>query len=425
MMQDMIAPKKHGSIHDIPVGHRRQQTEPEYPQQSHRPRSGRRFFRFVIALIVIAIGCAAGAAISLYYFQGATVTIHPKSQMITSQLVVQAFPNASSGVLSYKVISVTRSATTTVSASGTQQVSTQATGVIAITNTYSTATQRLIANTRFAAPDGKIYRIRDSIVVPGMTKHSDNTIVPGSITATIYADAPGDVYNRTTPTQFTIPGFKGTPRYTGFSALSSGTISGGFVGNEPAVAAADLTKAKAILATKLTDAIRAAALSSVPSGSVGVEGTATASYSDIQQTLGSGNTAAISQSVVATFASVSTSDLASACAKQTVDGYNGEAVAFADPTKVSVSLASSTNKGSTGVLSIAVDNSPMMVWQFDKAALAQALLGKDRAAFQTIIQTFQPAIEKADASITPFWRQTFPTDPKKIKVKVEEPVGGI
>ena len=74
----------------------------------------------------------------------------------------------------------------------------RATGVIVVYNAYSAAPQRLIKNTRFATEDGKIFRAKDSIVVPGTTIENGK-IIPGSVEAIVVADEPGEAYNFQTP----------------------------------------------------------------------------------------------------------------------------------------------------------------------------------------------------------------------------------
>ena len=286
-----------------------------------------------------------------------------------------------------------------------------------IYNAYNTSSQRLIANTRFEAQNGKIYRIHDSVTVPGASKKSDGSLSPGSISATVFADSAGEDYNSTSPTRFTIPGFKKDPRYTKFYAESKGNISGGFVGDQPAVAHDDLVKAQSGLAEQLNNAIVSAAKDAVPQGFMAISDSVTASYGDATQTPTDANHVALSQAATATLVVVRINDLASALAKQTVTSYNAEAVGFADPSKVTLSSGGSA-KGATGPINITVGGTPVLLWQFDPNTLKQMLLGRDKASFDGIIKTFAPAITSAEATIRPFWRATFPTNPAKLHVEV-------
>ncbi len=56
------------------------------------------------------------------------------------------------------------------------------------------------------------------------------------------------------------------------------------------------------------------------------------------------------------------------------------------------------------------------MWQYDPNALKTALLGKSKSEFQTIVESFAPAIQSAQAKVRPFWEGSFPSDPGKIDV---------
>ncbi|MBI5152986.1 MAG: hypothetical protein HZA36_00780, partial [Parcubacteria group bacterium] len=99
-----------------------------------------------------------------------------------------------------------------------QTVTKKATGIITIYNAYSTASQRLVATTRFRSPDGKIFRINAGVTIPG-AKTTGGTIILSSIDVPVTADQPGAPYN-IGATSFTIPGFEGSPKYKGFYGKS-------------------------------------------------------------------------------------------------------------------------------------------------------------------------------------------------------------
>lgn len=103
-------------------------------------------------------------------------------------------------------------------AAGTAQ---KARGTIVIYNKYSTDPQSLVATTRFESVDGKIFRLITGVTVPGMVGSQ-----AGATEALIIADQPGSDYN-IAGTTFTVPGFKGSPKYDKFSAQSNKAMSGG------------------------------------------------------------------------------------------------------------------------------------------------------------------------------------------------------
>lgn len=412
-----MIPKGERSIRDIPLppGHRPPPAEPVLPRKKRISMTKSWFFWILIGILVL---CAIGGILLSTLFAGVTVNVTPKTAVVTSPSTMLAEVNAPVGVLPYQIVSASRTASTTVKASGSSQVSKSASGVITIYNDYSISPQTLVATTRFEAPNGNIYRIKSGITVPGAIKAADGTLTPGTVSATVYADAPGATYNLG-QTQFTIPGFKGDPQYTKFYAQTSG-ITGGFVGAQATVAPADLAAAQNAFEQGLKNALQQAASTEIPKQYLLIPGTFTISYSDIIQTPIDSNTVALSETATASGDTVRTSDLAAAIAKQEVSGYKGEAVDFADISAITVGLQGSSTP-SQGSLTLALSGSPTLVWQFDPNALKAALLGKSKSAFEQIVSSFAPAITcskdtPCSASIRPFWSSTFPTDANKITV---------
>lgn len=436
-MQDMIppAPRDGRSIRNIPLSnkprHHAGQSPlggakrpgpievdgEEFADAPPHPRRLRRSRRVLWFVLGVALVCATASVLLATIFAGASVALYPKTQIVTAPASIVAQPNAPSGVLPYQTMSTTRSASITVAASGTQRVSKTATGVITIFNSYSTASQKLVATTRFEAPDGKIYRIHDLITIPGATKKQDGTLTPGSTTATVYASVAGAEYNLAQVTRFTIPGFRGDPQYSKFYAQSQGAISGGFVGEQATVAPADMEKAKDTLQSQLGTGFAQATIASVPEGFLLAGNPLVVNYSDITQTQGPNNTVILSQSVNVTSGIIRASDLARAVATQMVSGYGGEPVSFLDPSHVIVGIQAVAEQSSaSSKLTLALAGTPTLVWQFDVDAIKQALLGKKKSEFETIIKTFQPSVDRATLTIRPFWESTLPTDPSKLNV---------
>lgn len=398
------------SIRNININHRHPHAvaEPPAPRPRRRRRTGR---LWILAAIVIVIAAVLGALLSLV-FAGASLTVTPRTATVTLPPTIQAAFNAPVGTLNFQEASVTLSATTTVPANGTEQVQKPATGQITIQNTYSTTPQRLITGTRFQAPDGKIYKIHDPVVVPGMQGSQ-----AGTVTATAYAESPGPDYNRSGTTVYTLPGFKGKSQYAKITAVS-GPMTGGFIGSEPTVAQSDLARAKQSMEQQLDSTVRQQLAANMPADYQVIQGTLSVSYDNLSQTAADNNQAAVTETATGRVYVVRSADLAAAVAKQTVQGYTGEAVAFANPSAVAPSAATSTAQASTLILQLS--GQATLVWQFDPNALKTALVGQPKSQFEAIIKQFEPAIAKADASLRPFWTSTFPTDPDKISITVED-----
>lgn len=424
-------PPNDRSIRNIPVPkshQRRPQLPPDtYEEDFTQPPPQRKkvritsFFgnRFAWIAAGIIVFCTALGFLFSTVFAGATITITPRTAAVTVPPSVVAQPNASPGGLAYQVVSTSRSASTTVTANGTQNVSRAATGILTVYNEYSAESQRLIPNTRFEAPDGQIYKIKDAVTVPGTKKNADGTTAPGSVTVSAYANSPGESYNRG-ETRFTIPGFKNDPRYSKFYA-TTGEMSGGFVGQEVAIAPEDLQKAKDLLKQSLEEALRAGAQTQIPKEYLVIPGTLTIAYGNVTQTLTEGGRATIAQTASATANIVRYTDLAAAVARNTVQGYQGEAVGFVDESQIAVAV-NGTSTNATGPLTLMLSGNPTLKWLFDPNQLKKALVGKNKSAFEEVVQTFSPAIQctsqtPCKASVRPFWSGAFPSDESKITIK--------
>ncbi len=164
----------------------------------------------------------------------------------TTQNVDLQFEGTMTGEDSDRVVAVRfvekeQAVSITTEATGTSLGSAQkARGTVTITNAFSADAQSLVATTRLETPEGKIFRLQSGVTVPGMKDGQ-----PGSVDTTVIADQPGTEYN-ITPATFTIPGFKGSPKYEKFSARSVKAMAGGSASNgtnQTVISKSDLEKA--------------------------------------------------------------------------------------------------------------------------------------------------------------------------------------
>lgn len=130
-------------------------------------------------------------------------------------------------------------------------------GKVVIYNEYDGSAQTLIATTRLESSDGKIFRLAKNVVVPGMITVGSE-VKPGAIEAEVVADQAGSEFNMA-PTSFTVPGFKGGPKYAKFSAKSTESFVGGSsegASMQTAVTQKDIDNAKQKTETALKEKIR-------------------------------------------------------------------------------------------------------------------------------------------------------------------------
>jgi len=125
-------------------------------------------------------------------------------------------------------------------------------GFIFIYNAYSAVSQKLVAQTRFETKDGKIFRIKNSVIIPG-AKMSGTKLVPSSIKVEVISDAAGEEY-QIGPSYFTIPGFRGSSKYAGFYAESTESMA--YIQNNSTLSNQEIEKTKKNLENTLVNELK-------------------------------------------------------------------------------------------------------------------------------------------------------------------------
>lgn len=153
------------------------------------------------------------------------------------------------GRIGGKYIALTEETTRTFPATGKHVAKTKARGMITIFNAYSTQPQSLVATTRFESSDGKVFRLISGTTIPGAAM-SAGKLQASSIAVEVEADQPGSAYN-IGPSDFTIPGFKGSTKFTGFYGKSYAPMKGGAEGETAIVRESDIAAARQKLRDEL------------------------------------------------------------------------------------------------------------------------------------------------------------------------------
>jgi hypothetical protein len=116
----------------------------------------------------------------------------------------------------------------------------KAEGVIRLFNEYTTRQEVWKEGTRFVSSDGKLFKSKDKIVVPG-AQVKNGKIEASYVDVPVIADEGGSQYN-IGPSEFSIIAFKGSPRYFKYYGKSFQAMSGG--GEAPQVLKEDLARAE-------------------------------------------------------------------------------------------------------------------------------------------------------------------------------------
>lgn len=371
------------------------------PRRKFRSAGGFPFATALIALVVVA-----GCGLVLYAFAGAKVTITP---MMNAATVASDFSaTAGTGDLPFQLVTVEKVMSSNVPAESTVTANDPASGKIAITN-RQTSTQALIKNTRFQTPAGLVFRIRDSVSIPA----------GGTITVMVYADEAGVKYN-IGPTTFTIPGLKGSTAYNQVTAVSDAPMEGGFTGTRPSVAQATKDKQYADIQAKLTTDLAKEITAKIPEGYVLLPGASFTEYAPQSDAAGASGTVTLTEKGTVTAVIFPASALAQSIAFKSVGTYSGQPVTLGDVSGLSVKPVQPSIAPDAAQFDFNLTGNVTIVWHVDAEKIAGAVAGKSRGDAQIALTSF-PEVDKATLVLRPFWANSFPGDPAKIKVLVSAP----
>lgn len=420
--EDIVPPKRR-SIRDIKNSHTKvpksaktQDLAEDFDNEtiyenSIGKRSSSRFALWFVAIIVVIILILAFSLL----FSGAKISITPKQSKTLVDARFDAAINADVGEIPYEIMTIEKSDSKKIPATGREEIEEKASGKIVVFNDFNSSSQRLIKNTRFETPEGLIYRINKSVVVPGQ-KTEDGETVPGSIEVTVYADETGDKYNIGL-TDFTIPGFEGSPRFDSFYARSKTTMTGGFVGEKLTANPEDIEKAREEIHTELQKQLMNEAFSQKPDEFYLFEDTVFVEF-ESESNVESGDKVEVREK--ATFYGVlfNKEKFASHIAENTIAAFDDESVEISDIATLTIRISDKDNSRpwEDEEFEFTVDGNAYIVWTFDEEQLKEDLSGRAKAALPTILSGY-PSIEQAEVVLRPFWKRSFPDKVEKIKIE--------
>lgn len=434
-LKDVIPPAHQKSVRDIPLPNKSR--EGARPLGSERDPSMRKantympkrtarkipegqFARkkskvpFIIGAIVLILGGGW-----LYGVFAHSATIELATEPITSGSVNNTFTiynktnppeTVPQSYIPYTIQTITAEASQEVAASGREEVEEFATGKITVYK-KTAGSQPLIKNTRFQTEDGRIYRVRDSITIPGN----------GSKEIVVYADEPGESFNVASAT-FTVPGLKELPEFDEIYAETTTPITGGFSGVRNVVSEADEEKTRGSLQEKLEQDLVAKINDTIsfdekifyytPSFI-----TYTSAPSDA-----SGDNVIVKETGSLQGLLFDRSAINSAIVSSAVSGVtNLDAISVDNMDVLSISLEDKEDfdpeTNQTGNLSIS--GNPEYSWGITQKTLAEGLKGLSKDEASSILLDL-PGVQKFVIKTSPFWKNSIPDDPEAISVTFQD-----
>jgi len=236
------------------------------PKKEVREKTKKSFPKgiFLIILFFVFLGFSA-----FFLFSKIKMEIWPEIDKISLNDKIEVVNNSESidfenNAIPGRVFIDQKSENRDFPATGKATVEEKASGTITVYNAYSTSSQTLVENTRFVSSSGKLFRSVQKEVIPG-GRYEGGKFIPGQKDIEVKAAEPGEDYN-IEPTTFSIPGFKGTSRYTYFYGKSFSNMVGGYIGDVSKVTEEDIENAKNSLVIELKQESKDFLKSIIPEG---------------------------------------------------------------------------------------------------------------------------------------------------------------
>jgi hypothetical protein len=384
--------------------------------------SGSKGKRYMLIALGIFIFSILGAYSVGTLTGGAEITIFPKVRSMNVNAEFTAYKENKAGELSYEILTLEATGERQVTATGQEEVSIQTVGEIDIFKT-TPGSERLIKNTRFATSDGKVFRIQESVVIPGAKEGSDGTMTPGVVRAQVFADEAGEEYNIPAKTRLSVPGFKENnlnELYNAVYAENPSQFTGGFNGPRFIIDEAELATAKASLQSELRESLNAKVASERPADYTVFLDSSAITYTSLPPTQQGDSLVTIKEQATLRIPLFNNEDFASFIAKETIVGYettekvridniNDMTFSYSDPATKDVNIADQES------LTFKIVGQPVIVWTYEEQALKEALVGKEKTALPLALGQYSQE-SRSSLKIRPFWKSTFPDSVDKISI---------
>ncbi len=293
-----------------------------------------------------------------------------------------------------------------------RSVERKAEGEIIVYNS-SASIQPLVAGTRFESPDGKIFKLKNKIIIPAAKTENGNA-VPSAISAQVAAAEAGDAYNLGPTSRFFLPGLAGTPKYEQIYGESKNPMTGGFIGTTKEPTEDDIAKAKDSAEKSIKENLDALLLIQIPKEMKIIDKSRQFSVASeiVNKNVdkdGHFSVAIEAKESILTFKESDLVKLMSELAQQVLgDGYE---------IKTYEAKYGEINSGANGTSTISLSFASVFWKPINGDDFKAQILGKSEADLKAIIFS-SSNIEKADVGFWPFWVSGVPNDKERIKIEV-------
>ena len=386
-------------------------------------KSSSRFFTLKrVFLFLLAIVLIAGGIFVYFILPKAEVSINPKKEPVQFETELIADKNINTvdpenGIVPAQVFQVETEDTRTFPTTGEKDVSEKAHGQITIYNQFSSSEQTLVKTTRFRSESGKIFRLTDTVIIPGASIE-EGKIIPSSKQVYVEADEAGDAYN-IGPTKFWIPGFEGTAKYTAFYGISSSAMTGGAKGKMKVATKEDIDGATQIVSLELKNKAKDEFTKSIPKELKLLDNSETLEVTEASASLKAdqpGESFTVNVKARAWGLAFKEEDILSAV-KQTIESKIA-ADKFLIQASIELSYSNVKTDPSQGKATFSCQIDAQAGWSIDENKLKNDLAGKSETEVRQYLGALAE-IETAKVTFWPFWVKKIPSNKSKITIIIE------
>lgn len=381
--------------------------------QQERDRSlGGRVVK-ILSVGLIA-GLLTGAMLWHFVFATASVTLIPQTRSVSANILFaadshHATVNVEDRAIPALVLTEKKEAVRVFPATGKREKETYAEGAIRVFNTQAAKSQILVANTRFIAANGKLFKTTARVTVP-----------PGFIDVRVKAAEAGETYN-IEPTTFSLPGLAGTSLYTAVYGKSSQPMTGGAKTAVTVVTESDIASAQLALKDNLAKQAKEALGNSVGEGYVWLPDFTATSVMESKPLVKAGSELEqfnISSSVRVA-ALVFRQQDAEALLKDVLSRLLSQEERL-EESSVKVYLKGERFRENADAGDIAGTVEGTGVRAIDEEAVKAQLVGVSKKAATALLKAYAP-LKDFQIKVAPFWRQSLPANTSRVTLSVRVP----
>ncbi|MCX6731784.1 MAG: hypothetical protein NTX55_02225 [Candidatus Parcubacteria bacterium] len=347
----------------------------------------KKIFWFCFIVVIISLG-----GVILVNFSSAVVKITPHQEFINIDKQLS---------LNFETIQLEKEDSQAGPATEVATGGQKARGQIIIYNTYSSKSQKLTDQTRFETPDKKIYKTLGAVVVPGN----------GSLEVLVYADKTGPEYNIGLK-DFTIPGFKGTPKYTKIYGRSKTEMSGGTNQDALIISKKDIDNAKNNLKQKIENYLKENITQQKPAEYLLYKNALKIDFSDDSSNPKVGDIAnnfIFKEKGKAIGFLLKKSDLSKALAE---NRENASVVNLED-----LNFNFLSENATATEITFTLKGTAHLVWNVDTNSLVGSLLNIKDKNYKAVFEKY-PDIERAEIVFKPVWWTWMPHDKSRLHFEI-------